>query len=131
MRFAFSKSPVSVYAISRRLIGSMISPMCGLGFGPRIEYDPACARDWCSGTAWIVAFQVNAFCLPAAFNGKPVKLPSSGPGSMRISRSSSFTIVHEPVSSTICGGGAPAGAWAETEAALTAIKSARPESVNR
>ena len=45
VRFAFSKSPVSVYAMSRRLIGSMISPMCGLGFGPRIEYDPACGRD--------------------------------------------------------------------------------------
>src|SRR3954471_10586374 len=69
----------------------------------------------------MVEFHVSAFCLPAAFKGKPVKLPSSGPGSMRTRRSSSLTISHEPTSSTFVG--PPSGsAWAKAVVAPTIIR---------
>ena len=66
---------------------------------------------------------MSAFCLPAAFRGKPVKLPSSGPGSMRMRRSSSLTISQEPTSSTFVG--PPSGsAWAKAVLALMITRTA-------
>src|SRR6186713_1013841 len=112
VRLAFSNNPVMVYAISRRDTGSMTSPMWKLGAGPRIEYVAGCGRAWCSGTAWIVEFQASAFCRPASLIGKPVKLPSSGPGLVRISKSSSFAVAHEPARSTIVGCGV-CPSWAD------------------
>ena len=65
------------------------------------------------GSAWIVEFHVSAFCLPAAFSGKPVKLPSSGPG---IDANQPLLVVdHRPRADELdLRRLSPAGAWAES-----------------